>query len=54
MTTLAALARRRFAELGDDAGAVAAADVALAARGIADPRRFARIFATWPGTDSEP
>jgi hypothetical protein len=48
MTTLAALARRRFAQLGNDASAVAAADVALAARGIADPRRFAQIFATWP------
>lgn len=48
MTTLAALARRRFAELGGDAKAVAEADVALAGRGIVDPLRFARMFATWP------
>ncbi|MBL0214126.1 MAG: protein kinase [Myxococcales bacterium] len=48
MTTLASLARRRFAELGSDGQAVAAADIALAARGIVDPLRFARMFATWP------
>ena len=48
MTTLAALARRRMAELNGDARAIAEADVALAARGIVDPEKFARIFATWP------
>ena len=48
MTTLAALARRRMAELNGDAKAIAEADVALAARGIVDPEKFARIFATWP------
>ena len=49
MVTLAALARRRAAELAGDAAGVAAADAVIAPRGIADPGRFARIFATWPG-----
>jgi hypothetical protein len=48
MTTLAALARRRMAELNGDGKAIAEADAALAARGIVDPMRFARMFATWP------
>ncbi len=48
MSTLAALARRRFAELGDDPRAIAEADAVLVARNIADPERFARVFATWP------
>ena len=46
MTTLAALARRRVAQLdGED---VADADAVLAKRGLVDPVRFARMFATWP------
>lgn len=48
MTTLAALARRRMAELNNDGRALDEADAALRARGIADPHRFARVFATWP------
>ncbi len=48
MTTLALLARRRMAELGGDEAAIAATDVAVSERGIADPLRFARLFATWP------
>ncbi len=48
MSTLAGLARRRFAELGDDPNAIADADEYLASRGIVDPERFARVFATWP------
>ena len=51
MTTLVALARRRFAELGGDAHAIADANTAIAARGVVDPERFARMFATW-GTPS--
>ncbi len=48
MTTLVAQARRRFAELGGDVQEIAAADAVLSARGIVDPDRFLRIFATWP------
>lgn len=48
MTTLAALARRRMAELNNDGTALDEADAALRMRGIADPHRFARVFATWP------
>ncbi|MBX3157059.1 MAG: protein kinase [Deltaproteobacteria bacterium] len=48
MSTLAALARRRFAQLAGDTDAIAAADAALRALGIANPERFAQLFATWP------
>lgn len=48
MTTLAHLARRRMAQLGGDARGIADADAALVSRGIVDPVRFARLFATWP------
>ena len=48
MSTLAGLARRRFAELGGDQRAIADADAYLVTRGLADPERFARVFATWP------
>ncbi len=48
MLTLAALARRRFAQLANDQAAIAEADAALRNRGIVDPERFARVFATWP------
>ncbi len=48
MTTLAAIARRRFAELSGDPAAVVEADASLVARGLVDPARFARVFATWP------
>ncbi|HTJ41208.1 MAG TPA: BREX system ATP-binding domain-containing protein [Kofleriaceae bacterium] len=48
MTTLAALARRRGAELTGDATSIAEADRTLVARGIVAPARFARVFATWP------
>ncbi len=47
MITLALLARRRMAELGD-AAALTQIDLEIAARGIVDPPRFARLFATWP------
>ncbi|MEO6773009.1 MAG: protein kinase [Kofleriaceae bacterium] len=46
MTAFAALARRRFAEL--DGLPTTEADAALAARGIVEVERFARVFATWP------
>jgi hypothetical protein len=48
MTTFAALARRRAAELAGDDDAIAAADAVLASRGVVAPARFARVFATWP------
>ncbi|NVB79819.1 MAG: protein kinase [Kofleriaceae bacterium] len=48
MLAVAALARRRFAQLAGDEAAVAEADAALRNRGIVDPERFARVFATWP------
>jgi hypothetical protein len=48
MTTLAALARRRLADLGGDPRAVAEANAALVSRGIANPEKFLRVFATWP------
>jgi hypothetical protein len=51
MLHLAALARRRMGQLlGGDPGArlVAEGDAVLHERGVADPARFARIFATWP------
>ena len=48
MSTLAALARRRLAELGEDPDAIANADAYLVTRGVMDPERFARVFATWP------
>ncbi|CAN5871899.1 hypothetical protein BH11MYX3_BH11MYX3_46990 [soil metagenome] len=48
MLGLATLARRRAAELGGDARAVAHEDAELASRGIVDPARFSRMFATWP------
>ena len=48
MTTVAALARRRSAELAGDP--TTDADAALAARGIVDVPRFARVFMTWPVT----
>jgi serine/threonine protein kinase len=51
MSTLAGLARRRFAELGDDPRAIADADEYLSSRGLVDPERFARVFATWPERD---
>jgi hypothetical protein len=44
MTTTAAMARRRAAQLdGRDVD-----DAELTARGIVNPERFSRIFATWP------
>ncbi len=48
MYSLAALARRRSAELSNDQRAIAHEDAVLASRGIVDPVRFARMFATWP------
>ena len=48
MTTLAALARRRFAELADDAARSPRPTSRYDMRGIADPARFAQLFATWP------
>jgi len=48
MAGMAALARRRQAELSGDARALAEADAAIKARGIADPVRFSRMLATWP------
>ena len=51
MSTLAGLARRRFAELNNDQRAIDEADAYLATRGIVDPTRFARVFATWPTDD---
>jgi hypothetical protein len=51
MSTLAGLARRRFAELGDDPRSIAEADAYLVSRGVVDPERFARVFATWPERD---
>jgi hypothetical protein len=48
MTTVAALARRRSAELAGDP--TTDADAALATRGIVDVPRFARVFMTWPAT----
>jgi hypothetical protein len=48
MLSIAALARRRLAELDGDPDAIEAADAALGSRGVVDPIRFARLFATWP------
>jgi hypothetical protein len=48
MVAIAALARRRAAELAGDPRALEDADVTLAGRGIVAPARFARVFATWP------
>jgi hypothetical protein len=48
MPGIAALARRRLAQLDGDAAAVGEADLALAARGVTNPVAFARMFATWP------
>ena len=50
MIALAALGRRRLAELGGDARVIDDANAALIARGITNPDRFARMFATWPTT----
>ena len=46
MTTFAALARRRFAELAGTS--TAEPDAVLASHGVVDVERFARVFATWP------
>jgi hypothetical protein len=51
MTALAALARRRAAELAGSARRIADADATLGGRGVVDPARFARVFATWPTID---
>ena len=48
MAMLAGLAQLRLAELDGSAAALTEAEMALAACGIVDPIRFARIFATWP------
>jgi hypothetical protein len=48
MAGMAALARRRQAELSKDARAIAEADTAIRARGIANPVAFSRMLATWP------
>lgn len=48
MGAIGELGRRRLGELAGDPRMIEAADAALRARGIIDPVRFARLFATWP------
>jgi hypothetical protein len=48
MASIAALGRLRAAQLAGDGAAGAAARATLAACGVVDVDRFARVFATWP------
>lgn len=51
MMAIAHLARRRLAQLDGDDSAIRKADTALVELGVADPARFAQVFATWPGVE---